>query len=179
MQEQELFRLIEQDPQQGFTQLMRRYGALAASVARNLMRAGGFGEADVEDVLAESLQELFRNRGQLDLQKGSLKALFCSIVRHKAIDRIRQKREEVSLTELLDLPDDFCLEEGILEKELKEEVLAAVRSLKEPEREIILRKYYLGQSSKEIAARLKLRPGNVDVRAHRAVQQLRKLLGEA
>ena len=179
MQEQELFRLIEQDPQQGFAQLMRRYGALAASVARNLMRAGGFGEADVEDVLAEGLQELFRNREQLDLEKGSLKALFCSIVRHKAIDRLRQKREEIPLSELLNLPDDFCLEEGILEKELKEEVLAAVRSLKEPEREIILRKYYLGQSSKEIAACLKLSPGNVDVRAHRAVQQLRKLLGEA
>ena len=73
MQEQELFLLIEQDPQQGFTQLMRSYGALAASVARNLLLAGGFGEADVEDVLAESLQELFWNREQIDYKKGSLK----------------------------------------------------------------------------------------------------------
>ncbi|MBO4871999.1 MAG: sigma-70 family RNA polymerase sigma factor [Lachnospiraceae bacterium] len=179
MQEQELFCLIEQDPQQGFTELMRRYGALAASVARNLLYAGGFGEADVEDVLAESLQELFRNREQLDFQKGSLKALFCSIVRHKAIDRLRQNREEIPLSELLDLPDDFSLEERILEKALKEEVLAAVRSLKEPEREIILRKYYLGQSTKEIAACLKLSPGSVDVKTHRAVQRLREVLGEA
>ena len=179
MQEQEMFRLIEEDPQKGFEQLMRRYGALAASVARNLLLAGGFGESDVEDVLAESLLELYRNRRRLDPEKGSLKALFCSIARHRSIDRLRQKREEYALSELAELPDDFSLEEKVLEKELREQVLAAVRRLEEPEREIILRKYYLGQSSTEIAGQLGLSPGNVDVKAHRAVVRLREMLGES
>ena len=75
-------------------------------------------------------------------------------------------------------PDGLSLEERFAEEDLRERVLSAVKALPEPEREILLRKYYLGQSSKEIAEKLGLKPGTVDVKAHRAVRILKARLGE-
>ncbi|MBR6703893.1 MAG: sigma-70 family RNA polymerase sigma factor [Lachnospiraceae bacterium] len=178
MREQELFNLIRQDPNSGFEKLMSEYGALAASVARGLLLPAGLDEADVEDCLAESLVELYRKRDGLDPEKGSLKALFCSIARHKALDKLRSRRESVPLESLPERPDGLSLEERFAEEDLRERVLAAVKALPEPEREILLRKYYLGQSSKEIAEKLGLKPGTVDVKAHRAVRILKARLGE-
>ena len=178
MQEKELIRLIQKDPNEGYAQLMRRYGALAAAVARNLLLSAGLAGADVEDCLADSLIELAEKLPAADPDRGSLKALFCTITRHNALDRIRRQRQEIPLEEIGDVPDEYSLEERFAEKDLRERLYEAVRGLKEPEREIILRKYYLGQSTKEIAERLGFSPGNVDVKAHRAVQILRGIMGE-
>ena len=179
MREQELLQLLREDPNQGFSLLMRQYGALASVLARNLLLPAGFSEADVEDCLAESLVSLYRRLPDLDPEKGSLKALFCTAARNKALDLIRKRKQQVPLDEVSELPDAFSLEEHMAEKDLKERLFQAVESLGEPEREILLRKYYLGQSSKEIALHLGLKPGTVDVKAHRAVAILKGRLGEA
>ena len=50
--------------------------------------------------------------------------------------------------------------------------------LSKPDREIIVRKFILGQSSKEIAAILGLSVSNVDTRTHRAIKKLKKELGD-
>ena len=63
------------------------------------------------------------------------------------------------------------------EAELRREVLAAVKELGEPDASIIIRKYYLGESSVQIADALKLTVSNVDTRTHRALNKLRKLFG--
>ena len=57
-------------------------------------------------------------------------------------------------------------------------VLEAVEELGEPDREIMLRKFYLGEPSAQIAARLGMTAGGVDTRTHRAVEKLRKKLAE-
>ena len=57
------------------------------------------------------------------------------------------------------------------------ELMGAVKALGEPDCEIILRKFYLSQSSKEIAERLNMTVSNVDTRTHRAIKRLRNELG--
>ena len=52
-----------------------------------------------------------------------------------------------------------------------------VRSLGEPDSQIVFRRYYFGQRSKEIAADLGMTPGAVDTRLSRAVGKLRELFG--
>jgi RNA polymerase sigma-70 factor (ECF subfamily) len=78
---------------------------------------------------------------------------------------------------LLTLADDVIMEEEIIEKELRRSVLKAIEALGSPDRDIIFRKYYYGQTSKEIARDLGPSVSNVDTRAHRAILKLRKLFG--
>ena len=53
------------------------------------------------------------------------------------------------------------------------ELLEALEGLGEPDREIFLRKYYLGQRTKEIARALNLRENTVDQKVGRGLKKLR------
>ena len=75
------------------------------------------------------------------------------------------------------IPDDFSVEGEFEAREQKRRLAEAVDSLGEPDREIIVRKFFLRQPSKLIAERLGLTAANVDTRTHRAVRKLRELLG--
>ena len=68
-------------------------------------------------------------------------------------------------------------EDDAIAAETRREVFRAVRALGQPDTEIIMRKYYLGQPSREIAAAMHMSVSRVDTRAHRAVARLREMLG--
>ena len=57
------------------------------------------------------------------------------------------------------------------------ELIKEVKALGEPDSEILMRKFYFSQSSKEIAEELNMTVSNVDTRTHRAIVKLRNKLG--
>ena len=78
---------------------------------------------------------------------------------------------------LLQLADDVTIDSELTDEELRREVIKAVEDLGEPDSSIIFRKYYYGESSKEIAKATGLSVSNVDTRTHRALNKLRKMFG--
>ena len=90
--------------------------------------------------------------------------------------RARQSGD-ISLDGEVQIADDIDIESELEERELVREVLGAINALGEPDTSIIIRKYYLGESSAEIAKALDLTVSNVDTRAHRALNKLRNLFG--
>ena len=105
------------------------------------------------------------------------------MARNNATDVLRKRarqQNDVSLDDsdsFLPIADDVTLESELTEEELRREVFAAVKALGEPDANILIRKYYMGESSKEIADALTLTVANVDTRTHRALNKLRKLFG--
>ena len=69
------------------------------------------------------------------------------------------------------------LREFVIKNELRREVIKAVEELGEPDSSIIFRKFYYGESSKDIAKAVGLTVSNVDTRTHRALNKLRKMFG--
>ena len=69
------------------------------------------------------------------------------------------------------------IEQSVIQKEEQEYLLKAMDSLCEPDREIFIRKYYMGQKTKEIAAALNLLDNTVDKKVSRGLKKLRILLG--
>ena len=61
----------------------------------------------------------------------------------------------------------------IVSKELKAALMDAVKGLGEPDSEIIIRKFYLGESSKQISDRLSMTVSAIDTRTSRALKKLR------
>ena len=60
---------------------------------------------------------------------------------------------------------------------MRKQVLQEVKNLGEPDTTIIIKKYYLNKSSKQIAKDLGMTVGNVDTRTHRAISKLKKVFG--
>ena len=74
-------------------------------------------------------------------------------------------------------PDDRDPETSLQQTALRAEVRAAIASLPEHQRAVVVLYYLTGRSQAEIAAFLGISEGAVKMRRFRALQHLRELLG--
>lgn len=174
MTDEELLELLKTKPDKGINALLKQYGGLVYSAVKRKLSGFGFGDKDIEACAVDTFSDFYMDIDKFDLSKGSIKAWLCVIARHNAIDMAR-RNAPLPLDEEQNM-SDCSLESNLEEQELRKAVLEAVKALDEPDREILLRKFYFGESSKEIAKRLKMTVSNVDTRTSRAVEKLRKSL---
>ena len=104
------------------------------------------------------------------------------MAKHNALDRLRSRGKEEDTVSLdadgaAELADDFSLELDLENRQQRMALLQAVKALPKPDREILLRKYYLGQSTAEVAKALRMSVSNVNTRTHRAIGKLRSQFG--
>ena len=182
MEDHALLEQLRTDPERGMETLMDDYGGLVYGVAKSKLRPPVFGSADVEACVADTFSEFYCDLGQYRPDRGSIRAWLCVMARNNAMDMLRRRYREGKTVPLDDeaatpIADDFSLEGDMEERALRQELVEAVKALGKPDREIILRKYWLAQSSKEIAHALGMSVSNVDTRAHRAIQKLRERFG--
>ena len=78
-----------------------------------------------------------------------------------------------SALEEIELADPLGVPEALLAGERRAALNAAVDALAEPDREILLRRYYFGQKPREIAAALGLDKKQVDNRLYQTKRRLR------
>lgn len=180
MDDRSLMELLRHDPERGFCELTRLYSGLVYAVVRGKL-AGVSPEADIEDCAAEAFSEFYRTSDSFDAQRGSIRALLAAIARRRAVNLYRKTIREKAIrsySEADDRADDSpSPAENAEQAEERRTLLEEVKALGEPDREIIIRKYYLAESTKSIAKRLGMKPSAVDTRAHRAVLRLKNKLG--
>jgi len=75
-----------------------------------------------------------------------------------------------------DLKPSFLTKRHTIEDTF-ETLINEIKALGEPDSEIIIRKYYFGQSTRLIARALKLKENTVDKKVSRGLQKLRQSLG--
>ena len=178
MNDTELVRLVLSDPEAGFSLLTDRYLGLVASVVRGALGSSASNE-DVEECIADVFAEFFRGAESFDPSRGTVKALLCTIAKRRAINAYGRKLRgaAVPLDELGEMPSEPPSPETLaVSAELRRTLLSEIDALGEPDREIIIRKYYLRESSAAIAKRLSMSVPAVNTRAHRAIRKLRKAL---
>lgn len=175
MDDKELIRLLKKKPSEGFDVLTAQYGGLLYTLVRGRLSAARFGSADIEDIVADTFSDFYLHIGAYRPAQCSIKSYLCVMARNRATDALRKaKITALPLEEAEDILDVSDTVEG---DELRADLLRAIQALGEPDSLILIRKYYLGQPSKEIAAALSMSVSNVDTRSHRAIDKLRKSLG--
>ncbi len=180
MEDKRLLRLLHKDPNAGMEQLMDQYAGLVYAVVRGKLSESFCVSSDIEDCVADVFSDFYGKLEKYDPKISSIKSYLCVLARYHAIDVFRKRerqRGEISIDDSESFIQISADERELDEAELRREVLAAVKDLGEPDTSIIIRKYYLGESSKQIARALKLTVSNVDTRTHRALNKLRKLFG--
>lgn len=173
--------LLRRDPDAGMERILKEYAGLIYAVVRGKLSVPPFCEADIEGCVADTFSEFYGDLEDYDPDRGSIKAWLCVIARHNATDRLRRYQREQGNLSLEDgeaqYAEDYSLEADLEEAETRRALFAAVCALGEPDREILTRKFYLGEPSESIARRLGLTVTAVDTRTHRAIQKLREKFG--
>lgn len=178
MHDETIIKKLKEDPDTGFELLIAQYCGIINAVVRSLLRPPVFNNADIEDCIAEVFSEFYFKLHKYSPESGSLKSYLCVIAKNKATDSLRKHYKEAQKLPYNDQlyskhdQDDFQFDQYT-----RIELINAIKDLKEPDHEILVRKFYFSESSKEIAKRLNLSVSNVDVRTHRAIKKLKERFG--
>ena len=178
-EEQELQRLLMEQPEQGVMEALRRYGKTVEWIVRKIL--GSNAQAEIEECVSDIFLKLWQNAAEFDVTRGvPLASWLYGIARHTALDyRRKQKRqqEQIPLLET-DLQLEVDLGDALARAQNAEIVRSVVDALPPPDREIFICRYFLEMPVKAIAERLKLTPKQVENKQYRGKGLLQKQLLE-
>ena len=166
MKDRELTRLLQAHPEEGLEAAMLEYAPLVKSILCRILPQN---PCDREECMADVFVALWRNAAKLEATRTPLRPWLAVAARNRGIDcyNALRRRETVTLAEF----DSATTEAADL-------VGALVAAMTPPDRDIFLRKYYLLQSGKEIAAALGMSVESVNTRLSRGRDRLRRELTE-
>lgn len=176
------------------------YDRHAAALHATALRLTGDRQV-AEDVVQEAFLTLWNRADRFDPDRGSLGAWLGTITRHRAIDRARAASRRPRLVSLGgaadDEPTNEALERALYHHpgtgtghgtadpaaafdltETGEAIRAALATMPDPEREVILLAYRDELTQSEIAVRLGWPIGTVKTRTRRAFARLRAVLAD-
>ena len=177
MEEKLLIKRAAKGDDSAFEMLAGAYQGKIYSICLRVLK----NETDAADAMQNALIKIYVHIGKYS-GKSSFSTWVYAVARNTALDFARSKKKEVSIEELLYLPD---MQEGQSSTERRAEdneqrrVLAAmINALPQEQRLCILLKDIDGYAIEEIAEIVKAPVGTVKSRLHRAREKLRMLLKE-
>ena len=182
MDDAALCELLRSDPERGMRICIDRYYPAVRTVCGAILRRY---PQDAEECVNESFLQLWRTLGQLR-EPGQLRAYLCCIARNLALSRFRTLAVSGRHTAEMpweQLPEDAAAEDAdiLLAMEARADAAAlqkAILSLREPDREMFVRKYYYMESVRAIAAHFDVSERAVEGILYRTRLRLRKQLEE-
>ena len=167
---------IKNQNEAAINEVITKYSKLLWSVAGAVLNNIGSTQ-DVEECVADTFIYLWEHPEKYNPQRGKLKTWLSIIARTQAVNRCREiaKRNIVPLEDT-DFIDQLGIVDTFLEAETRRALLAAVNALGEPDREILIRRYYYDQKPKEIALALDMSVKQVDNRLYQTKLKLREAL---
>ena len=157
-------------------ELMRvLYGEHAAALWRYAMRLTG-DRARAEDVVQETLLRAWQHPRVLDQSENSARAWLFTVARNLVFDQYRSARSKREFG--TDSPPEQTSPDGT-DAALDAWLIAdALAGLTPEHRGVLVRAYYRGMSTHQIAEELEIPDGTVKSRMHYALRALRLILQE-
>lgn len=178
MNDEKIIRAIREGDEAAIGCVIQKYSKLLWSIVSPILRAVG-SQQDMEECVADVFIYLWKNPQKYDPRRGKLKAWLSIVARSQAIDRYRvlSRCGDISLEDV-QAADAAGVADGLLARETRQVLDRAIDTLEEPDREILVRRYFQGQKPREIAAALDLPVKHVQNRLYRAKQKMRKEISD-
>lgn len=178
----ELITLLRTQPEEGCKALLEQYTGMVLAICRR--RLGGLCTAeDIEELTSDILFLFWQKRDSLSEGRGNIRALLSTMAHRRCIDYYRSNSTRLStrtqpVEEFADyLPDDNPTpEDQAVTAERSALLMDALHRLDPQEADLIIRKYYRGETAAAIAESLGMRTGTVEMRLSRIRLKLRKIL---
>jgi len=172
-----IVRRIGRSDAAALAELYDRYAGMLLALARRILGAGG----EAEEVLQESLLQVWNQAERYDPARSSVSTWLILITRSRALDRLRSRvardRTKEAAAAEPPLPDTSSRgEEHVLHRERHDRVRAALAELPDEQRRVLELAFYEGLSQSEIATRTGTPLGTVKTRALLGMKKLRQAL---
>ena len=176
MNDEKIITDIKNRSEVAINEIITKYSKLLWSVAEAVLSHIGSVQ-DVEECVADTFIYLWEHPEKFNHQRGKLKTWLSIVARTQAMNRYREitKRNTLPLEDT-DFIDQLSVVDAVLEAETRKALLAAVNALGEPDREILIRRYYYDQKPKEIALALDMSVKQIDNRLYQTKRRLREML---
>ncbi|MCL2323678.1 MAG: sigma-70 family RNA polymerase sigma factor [Oscillospiraceae bacterium] len=176
MDEDTLAKGIYNKDEKTFEMLMNTYNKLLWVIVGAVLSKVGT-EEDIEECISDVYLKLWENPKAFDPQKGSIKTFLSILAKNKALDRYRNlsKTKIIELNEIINSNDDDLLDH-IVNKEMSEKLYEIIQGLKEPDREILIRRYFLDEKPSIISDKISIPLKEVKNRLYQNKLKLKKLL---
>ena len=176
MDDEKLAGIILSGDREKFFHIMEAYNKLLWVIVGGVLNGVGTVE-DIEECISDVYVSLWQKPRAYDLRKGSLKTYIAVAAKRKALDRYRQltRVKIVKLDDAIRSTDDDLLE-YIAERDLYNELYEAIRTLKEPDKEILIRRYFFDEKPSGIADKTSLPVKEVKNRLYQSKLKLREAL---
>lgn len=176
MNDRKTISAIRKRDEAAIDEVINKYSKLLWSVSSAVLNNIGSAQ-DVEECVADTFIYLWEHPDKYDPLRGKLKTWLSVIAKTQAVNRYREiaRRNTVPLEDT-DFIDHLGVIDVILKEETRWTLLAAINALGEPDREILIRRYYYGQKPKEIALALDMSVKQIDNRLYQTKLKLRKAL---
>ncbi len=133
---------------------------------------------EAEDLAHQTFLKAWENISHYDSMGYSFGSWLYQIARNATIDYYRKSRPQVSIEEAAELPfeGDF-LQESIDSKIEWKKLTEGIKKLKDTEQDVLVMRFVEDLSLKEVAEILGKSEGAVKLVQHRAIKNLRKIIG--
>ncbi len=177
MQEDLLVKRLKRRDMNAFEEAIRTYKNYVGAVVKSRISVS-MGSEDVEEVVADVFFTLWKQCDKLDARKGSIKNYLGVLARNISINKLRNRKDTITLEEDMALQGGTSPEYEFLSKETMSDLTAEIALLKTPDREIFIKYHINGESINEIAVELQLNPNTVKAKLARARKKIKKQLSE-
>lgn len=159
-------------------ELYDRYASMAVATAIRVV--GGRDEA--EDVVHDAFVAVWRKIDRFDASRGSLRGWLMTVVRNRAIDRVRARRASIDMD---DADERSLLRTGpnptwddALARTSADQLRTAMSALPDEQRRALELAYFEGYTYREVAELTGVPPGTANGRLRLALGKLRGALAE-
>lgn len=172
--------LLKKSRQNAFKLLFDEYCDYVYAIVFNKLRSCGTKE-DIDECTGDVFADIFRYYDSSAENHGDLSGFIGTVARRKAVNYFRKltaSAETVSIDTdaVLQLKSDSDIEYDTEKHEMQRKMLGIINSLDEPDRTIIIQKYYYNRTSAEISKMISMTPQSVRVRSSRIVRKLKTML---
>jgi RNA polymerase sigma-70 factor (ECF subfamily) len=158
-------------------ELYDRHAAMALATALRVVRD----RQEAEDVVHDAFVAVWRKIDRFDTERGSLRAWLMTVVRNRAIDRVRARRNAMDVEEADELsllrtgPNPTW--EATLSRTSAADLQLAMATLPTEQRRAIELAYFEGYTYREVADLTQVPAGTANGRLRLALLKLREALG--
>ena len=179
MDEAKLIDLIRSGNEEALTYIIETYSKLLWIIVGGILNNIGTSE-DIEECISDTFMNLWHKPKAYDPRKGSLKTFLATIAKRRALDKYRllTRVTIIELDEAVASSDDDLFE-YIAERDLCSELYEAIHLLGDPDKEILIRRYFLEEKPSAIADKTHIPVKEVQNRLYQSKLRLRKALSES
>lgn len=175
MTDQEMITLLEKQPSEGLRVIMKAYGALVRYIVTRIL--GEKQKQDIEECMSDVFCELWRQLDKFDPSKESLKNYIVGIARYKALNNYRKLAKDLERN--ISIEEDEVYVENDLEKSILTKLDAAtlqgvIDELEEPDRQIIIKRYFWFEKVCDIAKQFGLETKQVENKLYRGKLKIKQ-----